>query len=123
MEKRNDQIFQINSPAVVSEIMDGEAVIMNLKSGHYYSTEGVGSLLWHEIEQGQTHPRLLELVKTASPTVPEDLAAAIDPFIDELIIHELTREYAGGERRCGIRPRGPTSSQRAREFRASVLNV
>jgi hypothetical protein len=87
-------VYQINTPAVVSEIIDGEAVIMNLVSGNYYSTDGVGTVLWHGIELGKTYPQLLDLVKTTFPAVPEDLAAAIDPFIDELITHELVREMA-----------------------------
>jgi Coenzyme PQQ synthesis protein D (PqqD) len=118
-----NRVFQINTPAVVSEIIDGEAVIMNLKSGDYYSTEGVGSLLWHGIEQGQTYPQLLDLVRTAFPTVPEDLATAIDPFIDELITHELIRE-APTERACALSDQADLPQVNgAREFRAPVLNV
>src|SRR5713226_281677 len=33
-----ERFFEVNSPAVVSEIIDCEAVIMNLRSGNYYST-------------------------------------------------------------------------------------
>src|ERR1700757_3477722 len=87
-----DRVFQINTPTVVSEIIDGEAVIMNLKSGNYYSAEGVGCVLWHGIQHGRTYPQLLELVKTVFPAVPEDLAVKIDPFIDDLITHELICE-------------------------------
>jgi len=34
--------YVVNAPAVVSEIIDGEAVIMNLKSGNYYSSDKCG---------------------------------------------------------------------------------
>jgi hypothetical protein len=118
-----NRVFQINTPAVVSEIIDGEAVIMNLKSGNYYSTDQVGCLLWSGIEQGKTYQQLLELVKRAFPTASEDLLAAIDPFIDDLIIHELIREVL-------MESAGALSDQVAlpqaegmREFRAPVLNV
>jgi Coenzyme PQQ synthesis protein D (PqqD) len=118
-----NRVFRVNMPAVVSEIIDGEAVIMNLKSGDYYSTEGVGSLLWHGIERGQTYPQLLELVKTAFPAVPEDLAAAIDPFIDELITHGLIREVPA-ESAAAVSDQGELPQVNdAREFRAPVLNV
>ena len=118
-----NRVFQINTPAVVSEIIDGEAVIMNLKSGDYYSTEGVGSLLWHGIERGQTYPQLLELVKTAFPAVPEDLVAAIDPFIDDLITHELIRETpteSAGTPSDGL---DLTQVNFTGEFQTPVLNV
>jgi hypothetical protein len=118
-----NRVFRINIPAVVSEIIDGEAIIMNLKSGDYYSTEGVGSLLWHGIEQGQTYRQLLELVKTAFPTVPEDLAPAIDPFIDELITHELIREMPAESAGAVSDQVDLPQVNGAREFRAPILNV
>jgi hypothetical protein len=118
-----DRVYQINTPAVVSEIIDGEAVIMDLKSGNYYSTDGVGTVLWHGIELGKTYPQLLDLVKAAFPTVTEDLAAAIDPFIDELITHELIREMPAES--AGAVPDQVDLPQvnGAREFRAPILNV
>jgi hypothetical protein len=118
-----NRVFQINTPAVVSEIIDGEAVIMNLKSGNYYSTEEVGSLLWSGIEQGMTYRQLLDHLTRAFGTVPKDLAAAIDPFIDELITHELVRE-APAESACALSDQVALPQVNGtREFRAPVLNV
>ncbi|HUZ71431.1 MAG TPA: PqqD family protein [Stellaceae bacterium] len=87
-----DRVFHINAPAVVSEIIDGEAVIMNLKSGNYYSTAQVGSMVWGWIEQGRTRGQLLALLKASFGTVPDDFAQAVDTFIDDLIAQELVRE-------------------------------
>jgi hypothetical protein len=96
---------------------------MNLKSGNYYSSDGVGSLLWHGIELGKTHSQLLDLVRTAFPSVPEDLAAALDPFIGELITHELVREMPA--ERAGARSDELelTHVNGSGEFRAPILNV
>jgi hypothetical protein len=118
-----NRVYQINTPAVVSEIIDGEAVIMNLHSGNYYSTEGVGSLLWHGIQQGRTYPQLLELVKTVFLAVPEDLAAAIDPFIDELMTHELIRETPTETAGALSDKLELTHVNGSGEFRAPLLNV
>jgi hypothetical protein len=118
-----NRVFQINTPAVVSEIIDGEAVIMDLKSGNYYSTEGVGTVLWHGIELGKTYPQLLDLVKAAFPTVTEDLAAAIDPFIDELITHELVRQMPAESAGALSDPVDLLQVNGTREFRAPILNV
>jgi hypothetical protein len=38
--------FKINQPYVVSELIDGEGVIMNLKSGNYYSVRSTAVMLW-----------------------------------------------------------------------------
>lgn len=116
------RVFEINTPTVVSEIIDGEAVIINLKSGNYYSTEEVGSLLWSGIEQRKTYRQLVDLLTSVFETLPDDLAAAIDPFIDELITHELIRE-------APLESAGALSDQvvlpqvnGTREFRTPVLN-
>lgn len=46
--------YTSNQPFVVSELIDGEAIIMNLKSGNYYSTRHTGALVWDWLEHGLT---------------------------------------------------------------------
>ena len=41
-----EPILSINSPSVVGEIIDGEAVIMDLRAGHYFSSQGAGCEIW-----------------------------------------------------------------------------
>lgn len=38
--------LRINAPSVVGEVIDGEAVILNLETGKYYSARGSGSAIW-----------------------------------------------------------------------------
>src|SRR4029453_18290840 len=47
-----NQRFRVNTPTVTHETIDGEAVIINLDSGNYYSLVDVGSFIWGLIEQG-----------------------------------------------------------------------
>jgi len=44
--------FRVCAPSVVSEVIDGEAVIMDLRTGYYYSARDTGALAWTWIEQG-----------------------------------------------------------------------
>jgi len=48
----SNQRFRVNAPTVTHEIIDGEAVIINLDSGNYYSLVDVGSFIWGLIEKG-----------------------------------------------------------------------
>lgn len=48
----NNQRFRVNTPTVTHETIDGEAVIINLDSGNYYSLVDVGSFIWGLIEKG-----------------------------------------------------------------------
>ena len=48
-----DRLFAINTAAVASDIIDGEAIILHRVSGNYFSTEGAGSLIWQWIGEGE----------------------------------------------------------------------
>src|SRR5262245_26886534 len=41
-----------NEEEVVAKLMDGEAIIINLVTGVYYSMEGAGASIWAMIEAG-----------------------------------------------------------------------
>jgi len=84
--------FRINAPAVASEIIDGEAVIMNLRTGAYFSTRGSGSLLWSWIEQGVAEDVLLLALRQTFPGVDGQAAPALEAFLSQLLEHELIRE-------------------------------
>src|SRR5262245_32059579 len=84
--------FRVNAPAVASEIIDGEAVIMNLRSGAYFSTRGSGSLLWSWIEQGIAEDALLDALRQSFADADGQAAPALDAFLSQLLQHELIRE-------------------------------
>ena len=83
--------FEVNSPAVVSEVIDGEAVIMNLKSGHYFSIQGSGAMIWDWIGQGCSVDALVNSTGEAFLGEPVDLETHVLRFIDSLLKHELIR--------------------------------
>ena len=116
-----DRVFYINAPAVVSEIIDGEAVIMNLKSGNYYSTEHVGSMIWGWIEQGRSHGQLLDLLKANFGSVHADFVREVDAFIDDLIAQGLVRAETT-EQSLPLADAAPELNS-VHTFKAPVLNV
>lgn len=81
---------QINAPAVVSEVIDGEAVIMNLLSGHYFSAQGVGAAVWTRVEAGWTAAEIVaELSRTYGAA---HVATPVADFIAALQEHGLVVE-------------------------------
>jgi len=54
------QALRVNSPAVTSETFEGEVVIINLKSGSYYSLSGLGAEIWNVIEVGVPMDRIVD---------------------------------------------------------------
>ena len=117
-----DRLFRVNSPSVVAEIIDGEAVIMNLKSGCYFSAENIGSLVWELIEGGLTYGQIVDSLNTRFSTRREEVENALAPFLGDLLAHELVREETAVERPdwLALPLAGP---REVLGFSAPVLNV
>jgi len=110
--------YRVNSPAVASEIIDGEAVIMHLGSGQYFSTQGVGGVIWAMIEDGRSRDDILAVLGARYDGDPTAIAAALDEFVLQLERHEL---IAPGE--PASRNGGPPRPAGHEPFVAPVLNV
>ena len=117
-----DMAYQINAPSVVSEIIDGEAVIMNLRSGNYYSTGHAGAMIWEWIEQGHQHAELLALVERNFSALPAAYVEAVNFFISELVTHELIRELTINRTTSPLAEAATPCSPRP-VFTAPILNV
>ena len=58
----SNQRFRVNTPTVTHETIDGEAVIINLDSGNYYSLVDVGSFIWGLVERGASASEVQNVV-------------------------------------------------------------
>jgi hypothetical protein len=47
----NDTRLRPNDAEVAAEVMDGEAILINLATGAYYSMDKAGGLVWQSIQQ------------------------------------------------------------------------
>lgn len=117
MERR----FRANTPAVAFEVIDGEAVIMNLKSGVYFSAQGTGGLVWTWIEQGIPEATIVASLLAAHQAVPEVVADAVARFIAQLEEHDLVRPLppAAPSWATAPEPQPPGNT----EFVAPVLEI
>jgi len=70
------------SPKVVAEVIDGEAIVLDLRAGTYFATEGVGSVAWSAAVDGHSSE---EIAASASAFYGEtegaDVAALLDGFV------------------------------------------
>lgn len=90
-----DRRFRPCSPAVVSEVIAGEAIIMNLESGRYFSALGSGAAIWNWITQGRTIGEIGALLARRYRLDEGFAAAQLDSFLAELRSHELIVEEPG----------------------------
>ena len=82
-------LFRINAPAVVSEIIDGEAIIMHISSGHYFSAPATGSLVWSWIEQGADTRSIVQRLAARFSAPQATLSEALSTFVSDLLAHDL----------------------------------
>jgi hypothetical protein len=81
----------VNSPSVVSEVIEGEAVIMNLATGQYFSCLGVGGEMWSLIEKGATRREIIDYVQANYVVDDAVLGSSCDQFLASLEEYELVR--------------------------------
>ena len=89
------QRFRLNSPSVVAEaieapdVADGEAIIVHLETGTYYSIKGEAILLWNAIVGGATVEEISEVVAEMTGEPADRVSAPIRGFVDSLAAQGL----------------------------------
>ena len=78
-----------NTDQVFASVIDGEAIIMNVQSGVYYSTDGVGALIWTQLEAGASVDEIIAAVVAAYAVPPEQARADVERLARELLGHGI----------------------------------
>jgi hypothetical protein len=113
--------YRIEAGSVVSDIIDGEAVMLHRGSGDYFSTDGTGCLIWQWIGEGYRRARMLGELTARFSGEPGELAAELDGFLAELVSHGLVCEDAS-QAEPAEAPAAVAPDKRS-EFARPVLNV
>jgi hypothetical protein len=82
-------LYAVNTGQVISEIIDGEAVMINLTTGNYYSLNESGAAAWTAIEAGASVGDLVELLSARYEGDRAEIQSAVERLIDELTREEL----------------------------------
>lgn len=81
--------FAINTSEVAAKVLDGEAILINLSTGTYYSIDKAGCKIWEMIEKGCNQKEITEAI-TALYDVPTEKAKTdVASLISELITENL----------------------------------
>ena len=87
--------FKVRNARIVREIIDGEAIIMDLKSGIYFSAQGVGAIIWDGIMRGFDKNQITHRICQAYLVEPGDLAPGLEDFIAAAVANILVEELPG----------------------------
>lgn len=92
--------YRVNEAAIVAELFDNEAIIMDLSDGLYYTLSGTAAEIWSLIEAGfstvamATHLSARHNVDLK--TCEADVKALISELLEKSIILEATDAPAAG---------------------------
>ncbi|MEE8148203.1 MAG: PqqD family protein [Longimicrobiales bacterium] len=84
-------VLEPAEPDVAAKVIDGEAIIMNLANGYYYSLEGVGAEAWEAIAAGMSLDRVIEHLVSRFDGATETVRVDVMRLAAELLAEGLVR--------------------------------
>ena len=82
----------MNSPAVVSERIDDEIIVIHCETGTYFVVNGSGTAVWEALDRGATIADCALLLSTRHGVDHTDVVAVLTPFFDQLLDEGLVIE-------------------------------
>ena len=87
--------FAVDRRRVVHETIDGEAILIHMETGFYYSLEGTGSEIWGGLVAGRGPEEIAERLGARYDATPEAIEAAVSGLVEELCREGLLEEAEG----------------------------
>ncbi len=88
--------YEVNTPEVIEESVDGEVLIVHLGTGAYYSSDGSGEFIWRRIVAGQSAPEVCAEVASAFALDEAVSTATVERMLGQYREEGLIRERAEG---------------------------
>jgi len=81
--------YRINEPAVISEVIEGEAIILNFESGTYYSLNQSARSIWEDLAAGVEAALLTERLGSRYGPGVTMRSVDVEDFVAELEREQL----------------------------------
>ena len=88
--------YAVNQPSVISEVIDGETIVLNFESGHYYSFNPTASEIWLSLAAGHAVAATTDVVARRFGVEPSAIRAAVEDFVRSLEAESLIRRAGEG---------------------------
>jgi hypothetical protein len=89
--------FELNSAEIVAEVIGGEAVVINLASGIYYSLDGAGGLAWAMLAAGHPRSAVAEAIADRYGIPAEQAATELGALIADIESENLMQPAANSD--------------------------
>ena len=91
-----DDHLRPNAEEVAAKVMDGEAILINLSNGIYYSMDKVGGLIWELIERGYSMEQVIVAITARYDVSREQAQADVERLTAELLDENLVAVRTDG---------------------------
>ena len=81
--------LQINTEEVAARVIDGEAIMINLSNGTYYSMNDAGGFIWEMIEHKLSLGKMAESVAAHYDVSADQARADVERLVTELVDEHL----------------------------------
>lgn len=102
--------YEPDAQRAAGDVIDGEAIIIDLETGVYYSMQGVGGDIWSVLAAGATPAEITAAVTEGYAVEPERAAADVQALLAQLLEAGLVKPAAAGARTA--EPALPAGGQR-----------
>lgn len=92
--------LRTNEEEVAANVMDGEAIMINLSNGIYYSMDKVGGLIWEMIERRHSLEEMVAAIIGRYDVSPYHAQADVERLAEELVQENLVM-VSNDELPCG----------------------
>ena len=90
------QRFHIRRPEVIHEILDDELVIVNLKTGSYFSLDRVGAVVWRAVDRRASRAEIVAEVVARYHGPEAEIEREVSRLLEDLQAHALIAVSAEG---------------------------
>jgi Coenzyme PQQ synthesis protein D (PqqD) len=87
--------YRVNNPQVIHEMIDGEAIMINLVTGSYYSLDPVAAEVWTFVEASESVERIVTELDRRYDAEPGAIRRGVDDLIQRLASEGLVVPCSG----------------------------
>ena len=87
--------FRVNSPNVIHETIEGEVILIDLKTGTYYSLRDAGAVVWQAIQDGAGEEGIAAELRSRYDGSDEQIHEGVRQLLAELEREGLIRADEG----------------------------
>lgn len=116
---RPETRLRVNVSEVTGQVIDGEAIIMNLTTGMFYSTDGAGGFAWEALSRGLCVGEVADAVAARFDVSVENARNDVVRLAEQLLEEGLA--HPDGAQRPGSTAGPPPTGERL-PYSAPVLS-